>query len=282
MHDSIFFYSAFLGQVAFISLYYPMRITSQMRYVLANYPADTHPRLYTEPPEYYTQAIRNFQLRNNIIAIIGCGLLAAFVMLPRSGEWDRPIVSAYFLLQCYPLILADVLSFRYLNRMRELNGSTTRHAELQPRRLLDFVSPMLVAGSILTYAGFVVLVVWINQFDYPWFAGYGNIAGITFCYALFFSLGYHHLRGKKLNPHQSTEDRHYQIEWILNVLFVLAIAATLYIAMSITLAALGLRYLESVTVCLYHIVIALVGFRGYMIGPTNFDVYREVPAWPSE
>jgi phospholipid N-methyltransferase len=51
--EIILFCIAFLTQVLLISWFYVRRVVRERRYVLRNFPPATHPKLYSQPVEYY-------------------------------------------------------------------------------------------------------------------------------------------------------------------------------------------------------------------------------------
>ena len=83
--------------------------------------------------------------------------------------------------------------------------------------------------------------------------------------------------GKKLNPHQAYEDRIRHIETIVKVLVFTSIAATMFIAINVVLAALDLRNLQPIAQSLYFQLLAVICFQAYRIDYTNFEVYKEDP-----
>ncbi len=155
---------------------------------------------------------------------------------------------------------------------------TTRRAELQSRRLFDFVSPVLVGVATFVYVAFCGLIVYVRQFDFPWFGGYLNIVIITAANLFFAGIIIWKLRGKKTDPHQAYEDRLSQIGLVVNQLVMVSIAATAFAAITITLASLDLRYLQPPIGCLYFQILAVICFRKLRIGNMDFDVYRGDPS----
>ncbi len=165
--------------------------------------------------------------------------------------------------------------------MRKANSSTTRKAELQPRRLFDFISPTMFGMAILVYFAFIGFVLYIKQFDFPWFGGYWNIVGVTLLNLFFAGIIIWNLYGKRRDPHQAYEDRKRQIELTVKSLVFISIAATLKIAISIVLGALELRHLQPIVTSLYFQLIVFIGIgtvlRAFRVEDINFEVYKEDP-----
>ena len=278
MPEHMLFHFVFLCQVLLISFYYPRRILKRMRYVFDTYPPSTYPKLYPRPIEYYEKARRNYRIMN--LCVLVAGLLTLAVLLGysrRSGKWDHVIAMWFFLVQFIPVMLLDLSSLKESRLMRNADPRTTRKAELHPRHLFDFVSPAMIGVATITYIAFVLLVLYIRQFDFPWFGGYWNIVGVTIVNLCFAGIIFRYMYGKKLNPHQAYEDRMSQIETIVTILVFVSIAATLFIALNVVLAALELRDLQPIVQSLYFQLLAVICFRAYRIDYKNYDVYKEDP-----
>ena len=230
MPEHMLFYFVFLSQVLLISFYNPRNILSRMRYVFETYPPSTYPKRYPKPIEYYKKAQRTSRIMNHIILLAGMILIAMLLAISRSGEWDHVIAQWYFLVQFFPVMLLDLSSLKEFKLMRNANSRTTRKAELHPRRLFDFISPAIIGLAIFVYIAFILLVLYIRQFEFQWFGGYWNIV-IVAAFNLFFAgIIFWYMYGKKLNPHQAYEDRIRHIEIIVKLLVFLSIAATMFIA----------------------------------------------------
>ena len=224
MPEHMLFHVVFLCQVLLVSFYLPRVILRRMKYVLETYPPSTHPKLYPRPVEYYEGARRKYRITNLLILLAGFLLLAVLLVYPRSGKWDHVIALWYFFVQFLPLMLLDLSSIREFRLMRSVSSRTTRRAELRPRRLFDFVSPTMLGAAIIAYLAFVVLVVYIRQFDFPWFGGYLNIVLVTIANLGFAGMIFWSIYGRKLNPHQAHEDRMRYIGTMVQILVFLSIA----------------------------------------------------------
>ncbi len=277
MPQDILFYVVFLGQILLISFYFPRKMLGQMRYVINTYPPSTYPKLYPKPIEFYEKALRNYRLVNQLLLVAGLLLLALLIGYPRSGEWDGPIVFTCFIFQFLPVMRLDLSSLKHFRLMRKANSRTTRRAELQPRRLFDFVSPALLALAALVYVAFIVLIIYIDQFEFSWFGGYWNIVGTTAINLVFAGIVIWKMYGKKLDPHQAYEDRMRHIEVTVKTLLLISIVATLFIAITIVLASLDLRNFEPIAMSLYLQLIVFLGLRNYRIDNIDFEVYKEEP-----
>jgi magnesium-transporting ATPase (P-type) len=248
-----------------------------MRYVVENYPPSTHPKLYTKPLHIYERSQRNY--RNINYFILGAGLVILTLMLitPHDGDVNNAIAMGYFMAQMLPIILLDIGSLKEFKLMRKENSSTTRKAELQPRRIVNFVSPALLTIAVITYVAFVLLMIYIDQFDFEWFGGYWNVAGMTVMNLMFIGVLLWHMYGKKMNPYQAYEDRLIQIKTIAKIMIHTSIVATVFITVSILLSALDVRHLLPVFLSLYFQLLATIGIEAYRSENVDFDVYKEEP-----
>jgi len=275
MSEYNLFYLVFLSQILIISFYYPGKIYSRMKYVFETYPPSAYPKLYPKPIEVYERGRRNYRNINLFILITGFVILALLVANPHDGDVHNAIATGYFFAQMFPVLLLDLGSLKEFKMMRNANTRTTRKAELQPRRFFDFISPAIFTIAAITYIAFVLLVVYINQFGFPWFGGYTNIVMVTAMNVFFLGVMLWHMYGKKLNPHQAYEDRVRQIKTVAKVLTLTSIAATLFGALSISLSAFEIRHFLPVFMSMYFQLLAVIGLQAYRIDHTNFEVYKE-------
>ena len=277
MPEHTLFHFVFLCQVLLVSFYFPRKLLNRMRYVFETYPPSTHPKLYPQPIEHYEKARRNFRIMNWCILAAGLLILGVLLVYSRSGKWDHVIAMWYFFVQFVPVMLLDLSSHTEFKLMRLLNSRTTRRAELRPRRLLDYVSPTAIGMTVSTYLAFVLLVIYVRQFDFPWFGGYLNVAIVTIADLFFVGIIFRKIYGKKPNPHQSSADRARHIEATAKILVFVSIAATTFISLSIVLSAFDLRSFQPAAQSLYFQLLALICLQTYQVNQTNFDVYKEDP-----
>lgn len=274
MFDFNLFYLVFLGQVLLLSWYYPRKLLGQMQFVADNYPPDQYPKLYPKSSQHYANSRTRFRWMNLLIFAAGLALLYWFMSSTRDTSWDGPRITWFYLLQLLPVVLLDLSSMKNLRLMRLADDASIRQAELKPRRLFDFVSPVLFGFALAVYVTFCLFIAYMGQFDFPWFGGYTNVVMVTIANVFLAAIGWRFLRGRKLDPHQSPEDRSLKIQNILNVLVLTSIALTLYAFLTITLAALELRHLQPVTLSAYFQILALISFQAYRIDGRDFEVYR--------
>jgi len=246
-----------------------------MKYVFETYPPSAYAKLYPKPIEFYERGRRNYRNINLFILIAGFVILALLVANPHDVDVHNAIAMGYFFAQMFPVLLLDLGSLKEFKLMRNANTRTTRRAELQPRRFFDFMSPVIFGIASITYIAFVLLVVYINQFGFPWFGGYLNVVIVTAMNIFFLGIMLWHMYGKKLNPHQAYEDRVRQIKNVAKILTLTSIAATLFGALSISLSAFEVRHLLPIFMSMYFQLLAVIGLQAYRIDHTSFEVYKE-------
>ena len=275
--NNILFYFVFLSQIILISFYFPRKMLKRMKYVLATYPPSQYPKLYPRPSGYYGKMQRYYKNGNLFIFLIGLFFMAALLSDSTSINWDN-VVFIYFMIQFLPMMIMEIGSFKYYGLMRKADSRSTRKAELRPRRLFDFISPTLIGLTVFVYFAFIAFILYVQQFDFPWFGGYGNILGMTGGNLFFALIVIWNIYGKKQDPYQAYEDRINQIKLIVNQMVFISIAMTIYITIVIALASLDLRSLEPMIMSLYFQLIAVVGLRTLRIDDINFEVYKLDPS----
>ena len=277
MQEYTLFYLVFFSQILLVSFYYPRRMYKRMRHVIDTYPPTSYPKLYPKPIEFYERGQRNYRNANLLITFVGLFILAALMSNPHDGDVHNAITMGYFMAQMLPVILLDLWSLKEFKLMRNAASRSTRKADLHRRRFFDFVSPIQFGVAVIVYITFVLLVIYFNQFGFEWFGGYWNVFGMTLMNTLFAVTLLWHMYGKKLNPHQAHEDRVVQIKSIAKLLIYTSIAATVFIAASISLSALEVRHLLPIFLSIYFQLLAMIGSQAYRINHSNFDVYKEDP-----
>jgi hypothetical protein len=275
MQTNTLFFFVFLSQILVISFYLPRTVLNRVKYVFEAYPPAKYPNLYPEPIEKYERAWRNYRNVNLFILLAGLLLMPVLFGYSRSGEWDETIVTTYFMVQFSPMILMEIGALKYYKLMRKTDSRTTRKADLHPRRLFDFISPTLIGLAIFVYFAFIGFILYVRQFEFPWFGGYWNIVIVTAGNIFFAGIIFWHLYGKKMDPYQAYEDRIRQIALTVKKVVFISIAVTLYLVIIVLLASLDLRSLQPTVLSLYLQLVAVIGFRTLQIDTINFEVYKE-------
>ena len=129
----------------------------------------------------------------------------------------------------------------------------------------------------MIYIFFVGFVTYLNQFDYPWFGGYLNVLIISCTYLFFGFIIYHAMYGKVKNPHMSYEDRKINIQIIIRQLLSIAIAATVFAMVQISMQVFGLESFKAIIISLYFHVIVFLSMQWIRLDYINFEVYKDKP-----
>jgi hypothetical protein len=249
--------------------------------VFKTYPASEYPRLYVNSLDVYKSKQRNFKLANHIILGIG------FLFLIAIGIWDymaegyvdQIIPWIYFMIQALPLMILEYSGFAYFKLMRKADTRTTRKAELNPRQLFSFISPVFIGLALILIIGCLFVFYSIHNFEFhP--RNDTFIIGLTLIASnlLFAGIIYWNLYGKKINPYQATKDRTKQIEVTIMSLVFMSIAASLFLIVTGIIEYFNLDYLESAMMSIYLQLIIFIGLgtilRKLRVENIDFEVYK--------
>ena len=286
--ENIVFYIVFLGQIFIISHYFPKKILARMEYVADVYPPSQYPRLYPKPAEYYTLGRWGFKLASRII--VGLGLLILYLIIfvvDHSTFADDGYISeawpvAYGMIQFLPLVALEISEVGQFKLMRAARAETTRTAELQRRTLFSFVSPKLFGLALVSFFGAILVDLYAHDFNVSW--GHDTIER-TLIFALFnlflACVGAWHLYGKKLNPHQSADDRAAQTRTTLHSFIYVSMAMNIFWMTQAADDVFDIDYLDAIIMSVYFQVIVLLSLgtvlRNTKLADINFDVYKNSP-----
>jgi len=281
MSINILFYALFLSQIILISYYYPKQIIKRVDGVLKNFPPESYPKLYPVPVEKVIASKTSYKLLNNIIIVIGLVLLTIHVYISADYVGNKKVAEGlplmFGMVQFIPFMLLEVSGCRQFKLMRKANKSTSRTADLTPRHLFNYVSPLSVVLAVVLLLAFVSFDLYINNFT---ITSDLIIKVLTLClvHALFIGLAIWHLTGKRLDPHQSIEDRSNQTEFSLQSMVSVSIFLSLFLMANSAVDVYQLYSLEIIINTLYFQVIAFFSIGGMLkkthIDKINFDVYK--------
>jgi hypothetical protein len=281
MPNNTLFYIVFLSQILLASFYFPRKILSRVRSVIDQYPPSKYPKLYSKPIEYYEKGQRNYRKMNQIILVVGFMLMFAIGLWDYSSDgWINQIIPfAFFMVQAIPLVLMEISENTLFKLMRKADMRKRRKAELQPRRLFDFISPAIVGVAIFMNVACIWFYLYRDQYEFHWGSD-AFVISITLIAmnALFAVIIFRNLYGKKLDPHQAGKDRIRQIGVTVKSLVFMSIGASVFIMMQAGINEFDLDYLEPSIMSLYLQFTMLIGLgavlRKLRIENINFDVYR--------
>jgi hypothetical protein len=267
----------FFSQVLIISFYLPKQALALLKRVMDSHPPSQYPKLYPVPIVTIEKAMRVFAVMNFMVLLAGLALILHGIYSASQEllNWDsQSVLTIYFFLQMTPLLFLGLTNIKYFKLMYKANTSAKRKADLSPRRLLSYISGASLGVAVVVYLAFVLLVIYIKQAPFDGFAGYWNIFGITMI-NLFFAMAVAMLLyGKKMDPHQSSEDRFNQTARIIKILCFSSIAGTVFMSVNFLLSSLDLRHLNDVAQSIYFQLVFIVAFQYKQLMDGNFDVYK--------
>lgn len=283
--DSLF-YIAFLGQIMLISWYFPNKVLDRMRYVLATYPPERYPKLYPQSVERYRMGQAIFRTVNRVVMAIGFGiLLLVMFVIDHSSFADDGYISEFWpalygVIQFVPLIGLEISEFGQMKLMRKANVSSTRTANLRPRRLFDYASPRLVALAMAAILATILIDLYVHDFDVS--LGHDTVQRavvLIVTNGLLAALGAWLLYGRKLNPHQTAEDRARHVRGALTSFLYCSMVMSTFFTLTAIDDVFDIGFLDAAIMSLYfQIIVALsLGYllRCQRLEEMNFDVYKE-------
>ncbi len=277
MWDNYLLYIAFLGQIFVISYYFPRKIFDKINKSMAQHPRIDYPKLYPVADHVINTQLKIFKLFSFFVVVIGIGILAISIINRTEdliGWDDQAVLVCFVMLQYLPVLFLGTQGYYYLKLMREQNTSEHRIADLQPRKLLDFVSKSLITTAIISYSFCIITVLYFIKNPFDGFAGLVNILGVSGIYAGL-SVGiYQKLYGKKRNPLQTTEDRSFETSVVIKLLVLTAICSSFYLGISLILASMNLRDLGNVIYSVYLQAFIVYVYQVMKFDQVDYSVYK--------
>jgi hypothetical protein len=294
-------YAVLLGQVLVVSLHVPSKILRRARGLIDTHPPSEYPKLYPVPVVTIERTLRVYRIANLGFALAGLALLSAawFYGYTIDVAWQGgdvfmpspyPFVWVYTLLQMLPTTVFGLLELRYFKRMRAAANARIRTAELKPRRLFDFASPVLLGTALVVYLGVVGWLLFVG--DVP--RGAINIAGVAISKGAFMgaTLTLAHilvagylvwaLYGKKFDPHQSHEDRARMVRSWWQHMLIASILLSVCFGVAIALLELRLSHYAPLVMSLFVQATAVVMTGKFCVvapfGQQSFEGYRATAA----
>ena len=283
--DSLF-YLAFIGQIYFISHYFPRIVAKRVEFVMQTYPPEKFPKLYPQSVEYYRIGLSAYRMLNRAIVLLGIGILVAIVFWVDHATFaDDGFISefwpaTYGFIQFVPLMILEFSAFRQFRLMREANlDNTVRKADLRPRRLRDFVSPLVLGLACTAFVAAILFDVYVHQFDVRWEHGtIQRTITLTATNLFMGAIGAWLLRGKKLDPHQSPADRTRHIRASLSSFLYVSITVSLFFMVTAADDVYDIDFLDAPLMSIYFQVIVFLSvghlLRSLPLDSLNFDVYK--------
>ncbi len=283
--DSLF-YIAFLGQIFVISWYFPEKLLKRMRYVMDTYPPEQYPKLYPSSVERYRSSQRVYKAINRVIVFVGIAILLSIIFVIDHATFaDDGYISEFWpmlygIIQFVPALGLEISEYGQMKLMRKAVVSSTRKADLRPRRLFEHVSPQLLVLAVAAYFIAVVFDLYVHDFDVS--LGHDTVVralvlgGTNIMLA---SLGAWMLYGKKLNPHIAYEDRSRHISASLTSFLYCSIAMSAFFLVTAADDVFDMDYLDATLLSVYFTAIVVLSLghllRSQPLEEMNFDVYKE-------
>lgn len=277
MTTNLLLYIAFLGQIIMISIIIPFWVKKRVDNMTSNYPPESYPKLYPVSIESINYAIKSFKLLNAMMVIIGLMILG-FTIFTGADEllnWDtQSMLTVTFFLQLLPFLYLGLSGVKYQQIMRQVGQSTLRKAQLTPRTVLDFIPRQLLIITLITFIAYSLTVVYIQQNPFPGFVGYWNILFVFLLNAFYLLMIHRIISGKRMDPHQSQEDRMIYTRLVAKILIMGAILCNLFLTVSLLLSVLDLRHIGDIIQSLYFQLVALMMSQTTTYQPNDYEVYR--------
>jgi len=279
------FYIAFLSQIFLMSYYFPNKLLARMRNVLSTYPPETYPKLYPRPIEHYKMAHLAYKYVSRFILLLGLFILFAVMFLVDHSTFaDDGFISemwpaAYGMIQFLPLMAVEFSELSHFKQMRKAKSKSKRTADLRRRGLTDLVSPPLLGMAVLLFAGAILFDLYVHDFAVTW--GHDTIQRalvMAVTNGLLAIVGAWTLHGRKLDPHQSAEDRIQRMSVNLKSMLYVSMALSVFIAITAADDAYNLDAVDAVIMSVYFQAVSLLSL-GYTLSnlkldDIDFDVYK--------
>jgi hypothetical protein len=300
MGETLLFCFVFLSQILMVSWLLPRQVIKRGRYVLANFPPSTHPKLYPQSPVDYERWLRNIARLD--LAIVVAGLVVIALLLgslvagwdgwifaaSQKRHWDTRIVTPFFLVQFVGLVgYINLSSRKFLQAMAKAPPPRVRTTELHRRRLVDFVSPTMLVVAALTNVVFIAFILYCWRFQSHWMTDFkaatniGIIAVMLVAFSVTVAIA---LRAPKFDPYQAHQDRLEAMRLVVRQALTVAIAYPVLITIIVTINLFDSRLLEPVIASLFVQGCALALLwpsYTYRADKIDFNVYRQDDQGPT-
>lgn len=288
MWTDFVFYIVLLSQVILISLYYPTKLIKRTTYVLENYPPTDYPKLYAneryaKPEIVIRQMLRGYKMLNWGIGALGLSILITMAVTgyaPHEIKENEHIlfVLAFAILQMTPYFYLEIATWRWHALVRATAHQSKRSAELRPRKLFDFASPVSVGIAVALLLGWFLFYVTIHNDGTPWrWNQYVTMLVIPIHLLCAYNV-FKTIKGKNLNPHQATQDRLRNIQAIVQVNIFASIGMSTFMIIMELVNIYRLDMYEPLFLSGYIQFMVIFGIgqllRTYQIKSIDFDVYK--------
>jgi hypothetical protein len=290
----------FLCQIYVASIHYPRAMVRRTRQVISRFPPGEYPKLYPglrtrsqrdaedADTDTYTERLYRrtgaFLTLNYLIAAVGLALVAwmylsGYSPSPKGGA--EIYVMAYFFLQALPLLYAAYKEMQTNKHLRETFDAPKRRAELKPRRLFDYVSPLAVVAAAALYTLWLAFFLTGRPQDtsatsVESLVTIALISGMNIAYALIIG---RYIYGRKINPYQASADQDREIRTTAHILTMSSIMVSLFLILTQAADRYALEVFDPVMASFYMQLCLIFGigetFRRIRLDQMDFDVYKD-------
>jgi hypothetical protein len=277
MNHNELLYLVYISQIVLISVVIPFWAVNRVNRMLENYPPASYAKLYPVSLAAINYAISTFKIMNALMVMIGL-LILGFTAVNGAEElmnWDtQSMLTITFILQLLPFLYLGLSGVKYQQLMRQVGQPSKRKAQLTRRNMMDFVPKHLLMAAFISFIAYVLMVIYIQQNPFPGFVGYWNILFVFLLNVFYFFMIHRIISGKKMDPHQSHDDRMNHTHLVVKLLTMGAILANLFLTINLVLSVLDLRHIGDIIQSLYFQLVALMMSQTTTYEPDNYDVYR--------
>lgn len=282
MSELNLFYLVFITQIILLSVYFPSKLVARIRFIMANYPEETHPKLYPKSQNLFKKALKTFQKINMINFVIGWVILLLVFkgVLLIDGKVHPMLPWGYFMLQMLGSQYLEVSGFKFAKLMKQADTRKVKSADFQRRKFFDYMPPLLFGTVILTYLAFVGFAFAIVDVEAGALGSTIALCVILLLgYALFFAMILWLIYGKKQDPYQSQTDRIRTTRLAIKAQCFVMIMTAGFLAFAVAHERYGLSAALPVAMSVFLQLLVVVSM-GYMlqnnpIKDFDFDVYKE-------
>lgn len=270
-----------ISQIWFLSYYYPKQVVRRIDFVLTHCPENEYPKLYPISIERIKTIKLGYQYVNHLIAFVGILIFLYFTLAVTDLNNylnildDIPLL--FGMVQFIPLFILELLGYKHLKLMRQQNTQTNRKAELQPRRLFQFISPIYVFIAFAVYFGFIFFELYISNFTLT-FDTIIKLTAVSLVNVMFIVLALKNLYGKKCDPYLDTHERNKQTKFVLQSITFVSIFVSCFLIAHSWVNIYQYNLAEILINSLYFQMIALFSISSllgrFKIEEINFDVYK--------
>jgi hypothetical protein len=280
---NILFLLLFISQIWLLSYYLPRKIISRIELVTHTYPPQDYPKLYPRSLDAMKLGLGIYRGINVVILLVGLALLTLqgleFSKWGKdSNVWEgMPLM--YGMLQCIPFILLEIWGYKQFKLMRQSDTRKVRTAVLQARGLFDFISPLILALSLLMVGAAILFNMYLPDFAFHYDADVLVIVGaILLANTVIGASIYLSVYGKKQDPYQSEEDRLKQIKLVTRSGVTVSLLVSVYLIGKVLSDTYQMESLEILLNSIYFQLVALLSIGAQLntlkLEKTNFEVYK--------